>query len=464
MRGGTTLCSTASALGPVSDMNITFVSPPFGEHGQKSKGLPIAPPVLEYLAGLAAAVRPDVAVSLVDANKTIFDPHTVSCDLVGFTVLTPQAPWVYRQADILRERGVPVVFGGIHVRAKPEEAKLHADAVVVGEAEQILGKLLEDLDRGRLDDIYHAELPPLENLPRPTTGLLPDRYPFGSFFTARGCPHRCRFCSVHDYFGNQVRFRPIDEVVSEVAASNRRLFWNIDDNIWGTDIDRSIELYKAMAAGIGAKWWFGSADLITAQHSRADEMLRWCRRAGCTAVLVGFESQNPRTLEELGAATKQGANRLDAIKRIRDHGMEVMLFIMVGSRTDRRQDYEEILDFCLRHKVAAHPVMTTPFPGTELYDLYRPHLREGLDWGWFDGNHAVYEHDDPEMSVLFREQALVALRSDLFQIGDILKRITRISVRGFPMSHITSWMLQYPQGRAFREFARVSEEGSKSVG
>jgi hypothetical protein len=38
-------------------MKLLLVSPPFGEKGQMSKGLPIAPPVLEYLAGLSYQVR-----------------------------------------------------------------------------------------------------------------------------------------------------------------------------------------------------------------------------------------------------------------------------------------------------------------------------------------------------------------------------------------------------------------------
>jgi hypothetical protein len=55
-------------------MKLLLISPPFGEKGQKSKGLPIAPPVLEYMTGLTRQVRPDVEVQLIDANKESFDP------------------------------------------------------------------------------------------------------------------------------------------------------------------------------------------------------------------------------------------------------------------------------------------------------------------------------------------------------------------------------------------------------
>jgi hypothetical protein len=58
------------------------------------------------------------------------------------------------------------------------------------------------------------------------------------------------------------------------------------------------------------------------------------------------------------------------------------------------------------------------------------------------------------MSPRAREEAIIRLRSDLFSIPKILQRISQISWRGFPMSHITSWMVQFPQGRAFKQYAR----------
>lgn len=436
-------------------MRITLISPPFGERGQMSKGLPIAPPVLEYLAGLTEQAQPGQhELTLVDANMRTFDPEACDADLVGMTVLTPQAPWAYRTAEVLRSRGIQVLLGGIHVHAMPEEAAAHADAILVGEAETIWGEVLDDAATRRLKPRYDGPYAPLENLPRPMTGLFPDRYQFGSFFTSRGCPNSCAFCSVHECFGRVVRMRPIDEVVAEVAASKNRLFWNIDDNVWGVNVGRSIELYREMAQQVRGKWWFGSGDLVTIGHSRADELLDLARRAGMTAAMVGYESDNPVVLEELDATRKQGRDRLDAIRRIRAAGIEVMLFIMVGSRADHLRDFARVAELCEELTISAHPVMTTPFPGTKLYEEYRPYLIPGQDWDVFDGNHANFYHDDPEMTPDAREDAIVSLRDEIFTIPKILRRMTKVGAKGFPMSHITSWAVQYPQGRAFHEFAR----------
>jgi radical SAM superfamily enzyme YgiQ (UPF0313 family) len=439
-------------------MKLVLISPPFGEKGQKSKGLPIAPPVLEYLAGLTLQLAPDIELTLVDANKEQWHPDHADADLFAFTVLTPQAPWVYRMADRLREAGKQVVLGGIHVSALPEEAGRHADAIVLGEAEQVWKEVLDDAAARRLKPVYQGGFPELNGLPHPVTNLWKTNYVYGYFQTSRGCPHRCTFCSVHEFFGGKVRVRPIDEVVAEIARSKRRLFWGIDDNVWGVNVNYTIDLYAEMGKNLWGKSWFGSGDLVSVDHPRSHELLTNARKAGLTAVLVGWESNNIGSLEEYKATSKQGRQRRDAIKKIRDHGIEVMLFMMIGGRQDTPADYEGIIKLCDELKVSAHPVMTTPFPGTELYNTYLPYLIQGHDWDSFDGNHAVFTHDDPAMSVEYREDAIVKLRAELFTMPRILSRIPQISWRGFPMSHITSWMIQYPQGRAFTEFAREREE------
>ncbi len=441
-------------------MKLLLVSPPFGEKGQTSKGLPIAPPVLEYLAGLTFQIRPDIEVELIDANKEAFDPDKVDADLVGFTVLTPQAPWVYKMSDRLRSVGKRTVLGGIHVTALPDEAARHADSVVLGEAEKIWDELLNDAEQKALKQFYNGGFPDLVNMPKPNTGKWNTKYVYGYFQTSRGCPFSCTFCSVHKFFGGKVRMRPVNEVVQEIASSSRRLFWGIDDNIWGVDIKRSIELYREMSLNIKGKWWFGSGDIKSVQHPSSHDLLTYARKAGLTAVLVGWESNNMSSLEEYKAVTKQGRERRDAIKKIRDYGIEVMLFIMVGGRQDSREDFDGILKLCEELKVSAHPVMTTPFPGTELYDIYKPYLIKGLDWDSFDGNHAVFEH--PTMSPDEREAAIVKLRADIFSIPQIVQRMSQVSWKGFPMSHITSWMIQYPQGRAFKQFAKDREEKLKA--
>jgi radical SAM superfamily enzyme YgiQ (UPF0313 family) len=174
-------------------------------------------------------------------------------------------------ADKLRTAGKKVIIGGIHVTALPDEAKEHADAIVLGEAETVWKDLLNDAGNNSLKPIYEGEFPDLAGLPQPVTNLWNTKYVYGYFQTSRGCPYSCTFCSVHKFFGGKVRMRPIDEVVKEVASSKRKLFWGIDDNIWGLNIGKTIELYREMAKNVKGKWWFGSGDIKSVQHPRSHE-------------------------------------------------------------------------------------------------------------------------------------------------------------------------------------------------
>src|SRR3954453_22350649 len=95
---------------------------------------------LPYLAGLCP---PGVDVAIKDDLYEDI-PFDTSYDLVGLTCMSHQASRAYQIADEFRRRGVPVVVGGFHATLAPEEALQHADAVVVGEAEGVWEKVLED--------------------------------------------------------------------------------------------------------------------------------------------------------------------------------------------------------------------------------------------------------------------------------------------------------------------------------
>jgi len=95
---------------------------------------------------IAALTPPEHEVSHTDeiVERVRFD---APADLVGITAPTPSALHAYDIARQFRRRGVPVVIGGPHATALPEEAARHADAVVVGEAEDTWPHVLDDARR-----------------------------------------------------------------------------------------------------------------------------------------------------------------------------------------------------------------------------------------------------------------------------------------------------------------------------
>jgi radical SAM superfamily enzyme YgiQ (UPF0313 family) len=110
--------------------------------------------------GVVAALTPnDVEVSLSDERISAID-FQKDTDLVGISALTTTAPRAYAIADTFRARGVKVVLGGVHPSLLPEEASCHADAVVIGEAEGIWSKVIDDFKAGTLEKFYTQEEPP----------------------------------------------------------------------------------------------------------------------------------------------------------------------------------------------------------------------------------------------------------------------------------------------------------------
>lgn len=425
-------------------MKVTLLFP---ENPNKG-GFPLAPPVLEYLAALTRQHLPDCELELIDANRRKVIPSDIQTDLLGISLMTPSAPWSYRFADQCRQRGIQVVLGGIHPTALPEEAARHADAVVVGEAESVWKTVLEDVAKRRLQSTYLGERLPLTDMPAPLIGALPGHYPFRGVFTSRGCVHKCSFCSVRKFFGDTVRDRPIADVVRDVARIPGRLYYNGDDNIWGSDMNRTIELFKALADG-PKKWWFGQGDLLSVQRPRGDEMLRWAYRSGLRSVWVGYESDDDSTLAAYRAQSKQGQDRESALRKIQDTGIEVVLFLILGGREGKLEDFERAMELSDRLRLTVHPILLTPYPGTELYEQYQPFLRQGMDWNLYDGVHAVFEHPDPQMPPLVREESVLRLNRDLFTWPRIAKRVWQIDRKGFPIAHMVAAMKQMAMRRGF---------------
>jgi len=424
-------------------MKVTIVSPQFPFSGR----VPIVPPILEYLAALTLRENPDTEVELIDANQSPVEPSSLKTGLVAISTMSATAPWAYDFADACRKNGIPIVLGGIHPTALPAEAALHADAVVTGEAESVWGAVLTDAKSGRLKKFYHGERLPLNGLPMPVDGGLKGNYRFRGFFTMRGCPHRCTFCSVRRFFGDTIRYRPIPEVAAEIEARAGKIWFNGDDNIWGGDTNRSIALFDDLARG-SKKYWYGFGDLKAVQGKDGERMLAVARKSGLFSVWAGWESNSVENLRQFKATGKQGADRITAIKRMQDHGIDVVLFVVLGGRHDSIDSFKRTLDIADTLQVGVHPVLLTPFPGTELFEEYHQHLIPGLGWEYFTGVNAVFTHPDPEMTPRRREEEYHKLSRELFRMERIVKRISKIPFSGFPSTHFLSLMKQLPMKRA----------------
>ena len=421
---------------------IIFPPLPFG-------WAPIAPPILEYLAALTRRFDPSIEIRLISASATPEAFDTLECDLAAISILTPTAVPGYRIAEKLRAKGIKVVFGGFHASAMPDEAKSYGDAVVIGEAETAWPEVLRDFRSGGMKPFYHGAQLVLDDLPTPLYGLLKGKEQFRIVNTSRGCPYNCTFCSVKPFMGADIRFRPIDHVVRDVAAIPEKMYINGDENIWWQGFEqRAIDMFTALK-GSGKKWMgFGSLrPVLTPAGSR---MLNAARESGMLTAWVGWDAISDDALTAYKANGKVGVDRERAIRTLKDHGIDVSLFYMLGGREDSIDDFKRSVELCDRLGVSMHPSLLVPYPGTELARQYEPYIYKGLGWEYYTGAYALFEHPDSAMTAEVREEYFHRTFLELLSLPRVLKHMLRIPLAGFPHAHIISLMSQLPIRKGVR--------------
>lgn len=107
---------------------------------------------------LAGITPPEHEVEIVDERFKDIN-FNKKYDVIGITSLTYNSLRGYEIADVFRKQGVTVVSGGYHASLLPEEAKAHADAVVIGEAELTWPMVLNDIEQHTLKPFYKADRP-----------------------------------------------------------------------------------------------------------------------------------------------------------------------------------------------------------------------------------------------------------------------------------------------------------------
>jgi radical SAM superfamily enzyme YgiQ (UPF0313 family) len=313
-------------------------------------------------------------------------------DLVFITVTTVVAVRAYEVARLFRERGAKVVLGGIHPSTLPDEAVKHADAVVIGEGELTVPRLLEDFKKGQMQPQYRMPymVEKWDEKP-PRWDLLPPGYMFRDALTAtRGCNYRCTFCSIHLALGGgQYGFRkkPPADVVKLVEKMNGPMVMFWDDDLL-SDPTYTRELCAAMKP-LGKKWMSQMSATYVAHHP---ELLKTLKEAGCSAMFMGIESINQDSLKSVD---KQNQAKLyeEMIKRIHDHGIDIHAGFICGLDHEDVFDFERTAEWATKMGLAgALWRIMTPYPGTKQFAELKAAGRILTEnWTAYTGEHVVYK-------------------------------------------------------------------------
>ncbi|MBM3296461.1 MAG: radical SAM protein [Candidatus Aminicenantes bacterium] len=357
----------------------------------------------------AAACPEDVSLEFVDANvqDLVCDDRP---DLVCLSVmLTAQLPEALRIAAAYRERGVPVLAGGIAVMLHHRELRPYVDSVFIGEAEGRMAAVAEDVRRGALKPVYDYLSSPAEiKLVGTARREILDRraYTYRNVrmvdlvHASRGCRFNCFPCCTGYLGGRVFRPRPIDRVVEEVASiENDGLFFV--DNSLAQDTAWEEDLFRALIP-LKKRW-------VSHPIEENDRVLDLAYQAGCWYVYQAVFD------------TSQTIRR--RIRRYHDHGIKVEATVILGTDEHDVDGIKRLIDFLLEVELdLAEFTILTPFAhspiraklaaeGRILNDRYEDYtcdrvvfrplrmtpeeLREMYDYAW----DTFYRHESQELKM-----------------------------------------------------------------
>ena len=374
-------------------MRIVLISPkgPLYRHrgGIFKRSLRYMPLTLPTLASL---IPPELEadVELIDEGIADVDPARIAADLIGLTVITGTAVRSYELAAAFRARGIPVVLGGPHVTLVPEDAQAHADAIVVGYAEESWPELLRDFAAGRMRSRYDQRPGlSLAGMPAPRRDLLPRRrYLTDDVFEAtRACVHRCDFCVVPAAWGTKPFQKPVEEVVEEIRRKGARKLIFVDLNLIA-DRGYAVRLFEALIP-LRVQWY----GLATVHLGQDQELLSLAQRSGCKGILVGLESISRENLR----ASKKGFNSpgryQELVAALHRHGIALQGCFVFGLDHDTPEIFLETARFAVEARIdLPRFAVVTPFPGTALYKRLESEGRIlTRNWELYDGQHVVFQ-------------------------------------------------------------------------
>ena len=368
------------------------------------------------LPQVAAVTPKEHSIRIVDENyeKLNFNDNT---DLVGITCLTMAATRAYEIADGFRARGVPVILGGNHPTALPEEAKKHADSVVIGEAEETWPILLKDFEKGQVKPFYitKQKISP-ESIPEPRRDLINRKIFADGLLIKRGCPNRCEFCTISSLYSKGVR--PLENVIGEINNISSKNIFIYDSNLtWHMKYNK--QLFEELKQ-FNKRWQAnGTIDML----GKNDEFLEFAKEIGFFNWFIGFESVSQKSLDGINKKHNKVEDFGTVVKKIRSYGMIIVGSFIFGFDEDTPDIFDTTLKSINRWGIEmAEFHILTPFPGTALHKRLKKENRILTEeWHEYTYANVVFQPKNMSREELFEGTRRVA--KEYYSPSNIMKRV-----------------------------------------
>ncbi|MHB1679902.1 MAG: B12-binding domain-containing radical SAM protein [bacterium] len=338
-------------------------------------------------------------------------------DAYGFSCsFTPD---VYRVLELAKkvknDYGAKFVFvGGHHVSVYHIDFNIkEIDAVVIGEGEITVVELLRAYEAttalSKIDGLAYYDNVSGEQVKTKPRSLIKNiseapffarhltaeyrkkyylgiRTSLACIETARGCPFKCDFCSVWNFYRGTYRSKSPERVVSELKSIKEDYVLVTDDNFF-SDVKRAKiigELIKK--AKIKKLYTIQARSDTIVKHP---ELIKQWKEVGLSNIFIGFESVDDETLNDIHKDNSSEMNE-KAYYIAKKHDVAVTASFIV-SPSFSKIDFEKLMNFVKRLKISV-PVFSvlTPLPGTKLFNELKNKLTI-TDYSYYDLFHPVLD-------------------------------------------------------------------------
>lgn len=395
-----------NTFAPNLRMKVLLIIPPNPKkdrYGNFSDIGTLYPPL--GLAYISAVVEKEAEVKVLDSEAMNYNYDDIKKfvkefkpDVVGMQAYCTNVNRCYKIAEILKKinKDLKIVLGGAQVTLEPKNTIINknVDFGVYGEGEIVILNLLRTLknnksfkrikgliwkDNGKIMINKPQELiKNLDDLPLPARHLFPmNKYHSSAnlrgkrtlnIMTSRGCPYRCAYCAGSLIFGKTHRYHGAERVIEEIKELKGK--YHVDsfqffDETFTANRKRVMELCEKMIKNkLNLEWsCFTRVNLVD------KELLKKMKMAGCYLIFYGTESGSQRLLNLIRKGITLEQSRR-AITITHEAGIETWASFMLGLPSETKEESKQTINFAIEidPTFVQFPI-TTPFPGTELYDL-----------------------------------------------------------------------------------------------